>query len=199
MLEESESLVENSLHPKIPFLFLVLLGLGIVGGGIYFWWTPQSRMENTPHPVRSTSTQFSSSSIFVDINGAVVTPGLYRFSLPVRLADVLERAGGLKPGADLQYVAEKLDLARKVKDEEKIYIPFKGQSIVPISQQEAVNPDLLSVNTATLDQLQNLPGISLKRATLIVHSRPFVSLDEFQQKLKLPAKSFQKIVPLISL
>ncbi len=140
-------------------------------------------------------------AIYVDLSGAVKNPGLYHVFLPARVADVLKQAGGLREDADLKYISEKLDLAKKVKDEEKIYIPFQGQSLVGFTQDDnaASGMDLLSVNTSSASQLQDLPGISRKKALLIVNNRPYLSLKDFQQKNKLSAGAYQKIENLISL
>ncbi len=176
---------------------LIALVISVVAG--YFLGKGEQK-SSTVTPVSHSSSSVSFfGAIYVDINGAVKKPGLYHLSLPIRVADVINQAGGLVSGADLKYVAEKLDLARKVKDEEKIYIPFKGEALPPFSQQEDGGNNLVSINTASSDQLQTLPSISKKRADAIIRLRPYSSVDDFRQKTKISTKIFQEIQALISL
>lgn len=119
--------------------------------------------------------------VTVDISGAVQHPGLYRVIASHRIADVVMLSGGFTSRGDFSYIAQKIDLAKKIRDEEKIYIPFKGKRWSQLNQEEN-STSLISINTATSDQLNQLPGISKKRAEQIIQRRPYASFTEFQQK-----------------
>src|SRR5690625_4202631 len=61
--------------------------------------------------------------IMVHISGQVKRPGLVELKAGMRLKDAIDQAGGLKEAADM----DRINLARKLSDEEKIYIPAKGE------------------------------------------------------------------------
>lgn len=63
--------------------------------------------------------------IYIHITGFVNSPGVLEMEDGKRLSDAIEKAGGLKEGADIKY----LNLAKKILDGEKIYIPNKEEVI----------------------------------------------------------------------
>lgn len=65
--------------------------------------------------------------IQVEINGAVKKPGIYAISSTDRLGDLIELAEGLHADADREYVQNKLNLAERLQDELKIYIPYRQE------------------------------------------------------------------------
>jgi DNA uptake protein ComE-like DNA-binding protein len=64
--------------------------------------------------------------IVVDISGAVVNPGIYKLNGDSRVGDLLLLASGMSPDASVQYISRKLNLAQKLEDSQKIYIPFES-------------------------------------------------------------------------
>jgi len=66
-------------------------------------------------------------TIFVDLEGAVEKPGLYELPAGARINDLLIRAGGLSARADRDWVERNLNLAQKLADGVKIYIPRRGE------------------------------------------------------------------------
>jgi competence ComEA-like helix-hairpin-helix protein len=65
--------------------------------------------------------------ITVQILGAVEAPGVYQLNFSHRLGDLFKLAGGLVEDADQQYVIRNFNLAQRLKDEQRIYIPFKQE------------------------------------------------------------------------
>jgi competence protein ComEA len=63
--------------------------------------------------------------IVVDISGAVEKPGLYKLGVSSRVGDVVNAAGGISKDASLEYVSKNLNLAQKLEDTQKIYVPFE--------------------------------------------------------------------------
>lgn len=127
-------------------------------------------------------------TIAVDVEGEVVRPGLIELEVggdrEVRVADVLEAAGGLLPTADTEYVERNLNLASVVSDGMKLYVPKKGLS----NEGAATNPasDKVNVNTAGLSVLTTLKGIGEARAKAIIDNRPYASLTDLKTRAKLP-------------
>jgi competence protein ComEA len=98
--------------------------------------------------------------------GAVRKPGVYALPLGSRVSDLLAAAGGATPDADLDQV----NLAARVGDGERIYLPRKGESAPGISGAGPPSTPL-DLNTATAEQLDALPGVGPSTAAAIVEHR----------------------------
>jgi competence protein ComEA len=134
------------------------------------------------------STPTTVESIVVHAAGAVRAPGLYPLAKGSRVADVLEVAGGVADGADLNRV----NLAALVSDSERIFIPFIGVPIPgPTSGATGAQSGgggaidksgPVNLNTATEEELDDLPGIGPTTAAAIVNHREkvgrFASVDD---------------------
>jgi competence protein ComEA len=119
--------------------------------------------------------------LVVDIVGAVRRPGLYRLGQGARIADAVARAGGATRKADLALI----NLAAPLADGEQVVVPSRGAAvagagIAPGATGAASGPVHLS--TATLEQLDALPGIGPVTAQKILDYRQnhgaFTSVDE---------------------
>lgn len=111
-------------------------------------------------------------SFYVDISGAVNSPGVYKANEKTRLFQVIEKAGGLSEDADIDAVNQ----ASFVKDGDKILIPSKSQS--SDSQEgssggdEGITADgKVNLNKATKEQLMSLNGIGQVMADRILEYR----------------------------
>lgn len=139
--------------------------------------------KGSEHEERQTET-----ALFVDIQGAVLKPGVYSFSSKdPRLQDALVAAGGLSDQADRDWIAKQLNLASKLKDGMKLYIPSVHEN------QSQASLTLLNLNTAAMSQLEELPGIGSKTAEKIIQERPFTSIDELVEKKLVSEKTYEKI------
>jgi len=118
--------------------------------------------------------------VVVDVVGAVRRPGLYRLRSGSRVADALARAGGRTAKADL----EQVNLAAPVADGEQVVVPSKSKAGgAPTTAAASRTPAApVQLSTATLEQLDALPGIGPVTAQKILDYRSqhgaFSSVDE---------------------
>jgi len=145
------------------------------------------------------------SKIIIDIEGAVISPGVYEVSSDSRIKDVLIKAGGLSSDANREWVSKNLNLANKVKDGGKIYIPKIGGSVstgtksttsikgTTGGESETESGELINVNTASLEELDTLSGIGPVTAQKIIDGRPYGSIEELVEKKVVGSSLFEKI------
>ena len=108
--------------------------------------------------------------LVVDVAGAVRRPGLYNLRAGSRINDAIAAAGG--PTAKAQLAA--VNLAAPVADGEQIVVPGRGAGGVSAASPPAVgsSPSApLDLNSATLEQLESLPGIGPVTAQKILDYR----------------------------
>lgn len=124
----------------------------------------------------------SAGSVVVDVEGAVTTPGVHQLAAGSLVDDALAAAGGLVPAADLDRVARELNRADKLKDHQKIYVPFAAErasvgtstgasSAGTVGAAADSGTELINLNTATAADLDKLPGVGPSTAQKIIDYR----------------------------
>jgi competence protein ComEA len=155
--------------------------------------------------------------VVVSVVGLVHTPGLVTLAPGARIADALKAAGGSTDGADTMG----LNMARQVDDGEQIVVgiaPVKGQPAVlgssvspgsagPGTPSSTPRPAKgaptapINLNTATVDQLDTLPGVGPVRAAAIVAWRnahgKFTSVDQLGEVDGIGPGRLEKLRPLV--
>jgi competence protein ComEA len=125
----------------------------------------------------------ASPRLVVHVVGAVRHPGLYELPSRSRTADAVERAGGATRAADLSLV----NLAAPVSDGAQVVVPARAPApagaLPPAAGEAAGAPQgPVHLNTATLEQLDALPGVGPVTAQKILDYRQkhgaFSSLDD---------------------
>ena len=161
-------------RPGIDYRILNFL-LACVGGALAVWIavTMPTCGDVAPHVTVSARPE---QPVTVCVRGAVTRPGIYRLPPQTRLYEVLQQAGGALPDADISG----LNTARRVHDEELILVPTHTAAPPP-----GAAPGLVDLNTAPVEVLSQVPGMSRSIAERIVAWRirygAFRSVDELSQ------------------
>lgn len=199
------------------------IGLAMIVGGIVFEYINQTRsvsnlensanarefdkiVENKQATVAGVNTLVKVRTIKIDVSGSVMKPGVVEIPYDSRIQDVLITAGGLSPKADRTYVSRNINLAQKVADGSKIYIPAIGEvkNITKLTQGELVNSantnsTLVNINSASEAQLDSLSGIGSVTAGKIILGRPYQDVSELTSKKIVGVAVFEKIKDKISI
>lgn len=159
---------------------VLLLAALLVGGR--FLARAGASSESAPPAALEVEAPARAPKLLVHVVGAVRRPGLYRLREGSRVADAVERAGGSTPRADL----ELLNLAAPVVDGTQVVVPRRAPPSAPPGASEPAAAGSagapLHLNTATAEQLDELPGVGPVTAAKIVEYREkhgaFASVDE---------------------
>lgn len=170
--------------------------------------TTRANLASLTPTVQPTSTPDGILKVF--ITGAVTRPGVYEMHEGDRIIDAVKVAGGFTEAAD----QDRVDQAQRVRDEMRIDIPVKAPSLpagtLPDQNQPSVVQPVstasptdarLNVNTASVADLEKLPGIGGVLAQRMVDYRAkngsFRNLDDLRKVTGLTNSVIEKIKDLI--
>src|SRR3990172_13257303 len=188
-IQEEDTFGQDQRLKLLVFgLFFGGLFLLAVGGGIFLFRNSESSDEIEIISA-SQGEALQGQRIVVHVDGAVSKPGVYEMSADSRVSDAVSAAGNLADNADMSRV----NLAAKVADGQKIYIPNIGEGVgVGEAGVEGVQ-SLININTATESQLDTLPGVGPATAQKIIPSRPYSSPEELLGKKAVGQSVYEKI------
>lgn len=189
----------------IPIL-LAVIGLIMLVYGLIGLLASKSSDDIVLEKAAGNENQINQGKIVIDIEGAVISPGVYDLPKDSRIKDVVIKAGGLSQNADREWFAKNINLAAKLADGTKLYIPFQGESISSDSQSvmgasnlDGFSAGLININTASESQLDTLAGIGPATASKIIKNRPYQSIEELVSKKAVGSKVFENIKEKISI
>lgn len=175
----------------------LLAVIGVVGGyGVAMRARPASTSVALAEPTGAP--ERAARRIYVHVGGAVREPGLYRLREGSRVDDALRAAGGLLEDAD----PDALNLAARVKDGDKVLVPSRsGQGEAAAAGMGAaaggMQGALVNLNTATLAELETLPGIGPALAQRILDYRErnggFRTVEDLLEVPGIGAKKFEEL------
>lgn len=183
---------------------VVLLIGGVISSGIIDkTFLKSSKQLSPPSPVGEVSGIRKSIEVKVDVSGAVASPGVYALSPDARIEDALKIAGGVTKAADPVFLSKTINLAQKVVDGMKIYVPSAGevpQSTVASAQTGASTnqPSPININTASMADLDKLSGVGEITAQKIIDNRPYGGIEELVTKKAVSRSVYEKIKDMIS-
>ena len=199
--------MDSSLARYRPYMAMLFLFLVVLAGTIWALRRPEPAaltiITPTPRPTPTTVL------LTVDVRGAVAKPGVYTLTAGSRVQDALAQAGDVLPNAETRT----LNLARKVNDGEQIYVPTVGEATVPPPATSGKSAPAnaptktpigrINLNTATLEELDVLPGIGPSIAQRIIDYRnqngAFKQIEDLKKVRGIGDALFSQIKDLVTL
>lgn len=178
----------------LGFFGLILFVYGLIG-----LFGTSAKQDDIVFESSSQADSKVQTQIVVDVEGAVESPGVYHVNSESRVQDAVIAAGGLSAQADREWVEKNINLAAKLKDGVKIYIPPLRQGFVgQASTLGEMSSNLININTASQGELESLPGIGPVTAQKIIEGRQYGSIEDLLDKKIVKSSVFEKIKEKIS-
>lgn len=193
-------------HKWIVIILCILVG-------IYFLWPiitegstimpDSSVLAADTSKVNSTANQDSNSistnndavpndeenTVIVYVTGAIQSPGLYKVPSRSTIGDVIKKAGGVLPYGDI----ESINLAENVQSGQHIHIRFNFHG----NPESLLRNQKVNINTATIKELDSLPGIGPTMAKRIDEYRQskgaFTSIEDIKHVKGISDGVFKKL------
>jgi competence protein ComEA len=131
--------------------------------------------------------------INVYVSGAVYKPDVYALPLGSLVKDAVAKAGGATAEADLDHV----NLALKLSDQMQVYVPRKGETVPSGKTPTPALTGPININTASVEELDRLPGIGPSIAQAIIDYRtangPFKKIEDINDVKGIGDALFAKI------
>jgi competence protein ComEA len=161
--------------------------IGLLAGGVI--WLAASHPRGEPVTLLPTPMP---GMLTVYVSGAVASPGVFTLPDGSRVDDAVQAAGGFAPGAE----AERINLAVLLEDGQQIDVPG-------IVNTNHINAGRVNINTATVSELDALPGIGPTTAQTIVDYRlehgEFQIIEDIQKVPGIGPATYNRIKDYITL
>ena len=152
----------------------------------------------------ATTTVPPDTAIVVHVAGAVERPGIVELRGGARVVDAIVAAGGALAEAEL----DRLNLAAPVADGQRVAVPRVGEPTPPVDASTGGASDgavaqPVNLNTATVAELETLPGIGPTLAAAIVAERErlggFRAVDDLQRVRGIGEQRYARLRDLVTL
>jgi len=167
----------------------VLVTIAVAAGVLLTWWLLSERPRtSSPDAVTLAATPGSASpsgadpsaagELVIDVEGKVKNPGIVTLPAGSRVHEAIAEAGGVRGKVD----TSRLNMARVLTDGEQILVGVEPAPGDPAAGEASATGARISLASATLEQLDTLPGIGPVTAQAILDHRsehgPFTSVDD---------------------
>lgn len=206
-------------------LILVTIPIIIILLTFNFLNNENTEIEEEPIIEKETKKEPEKKKIKVDIKGQINAKGVYELEYGQRVSDLIEKAGGLTRNADTSllnlskilkdemvviiYSKEEVQkLKNSQKEKEECICPKENDACLTNEADETLisskkdttkekSQTKISINTATLEQLQTLTGIGESKAKAIISYREkngnFKTIEEIKEVSGIGDSIFEKI------
>ena len=150
----------------------------------------------------------SATLVVVDVQGAVLRPGVLRLVAGSRVGDAIEAAGGYGPRVDAERAARELNLAAPLSDGDRILVPSRDDPATAVGDPSGPAPGaggsgrgLVDVNRASAEELDTLPGVGPVTVQKIIDARaeqPFASVEDLLNRKVVGKSTFDKLRDLVT-
>lgn len=168
----------DNKQKKLTLLGILLLGCLLTSAAAD--WAQGNKEPLAAPPPSYTDSEIKQTKIKIYVSGAVLEPGLYDLPVGSRAWQAVEAAGGLREDANM----EKVNLAKKLKDGNQVNVPAlkaaagknsSGYGGKPSAEARAeknyASSGRVNLNTATVEELDALPGVGPAMARRIIELR----------------------------
>lgn len=194
----------------------IIIGIiiAVICIGIYIYTKNQNNIEISTYEDIENINQISNqkneekiinepkNKIKIHIAGAVEKEGIVEIEEESRIQDAIEEAGGLKENANLI----KINLAKKLEDGEKIYIPYQGEEneeSVSEADESGKKETQININTAGITELTQIPGVGAATAQKIIDYRQkngkYKTIEEIKNVSGIGEAKYEKIKEYIKI
>lgn len=198
------------------YALIAAVALAVLGvAGVAIWATlpqggvtldlakgPNAAVNAFADPSLGTVVATAGPDLIVDVEGAVVDPGVHSVPAGGRVADAIAAAGGYSTEVDIAAAASALNLAERLTDGQKIHVPARGElTTLPVGATQpptGATGGLIDINHATPGELESLPGIGPVTAAKIIAARPFGAIDELDSRGVVGPSVMEQIRDLIT-
>lgn len=185
---------DRKLKYKIALLLIILVGA--TGMHLKSSNADTIKLEKTQKATVKEDAH-NTEEFYIDISGAVNSPGVYKVKKKTRVFELIEKAGGLKEDANL----DALNQAEFVQDGQKIVIPSNGGGEINDEKNEDTsNGGMININLADKSKLMELPGVGDAIAQRIIDYRKghrFSKIEDLKQVKGIGEATFNKLKGMI--
>lgn len=187
--------MRQTLKKLLNFLLILLLITSIIvlTGSLYLSYKSEGKITFT----KEVPKQGELFKNYAYISGEVKNPGVYEITEQTRIIDLVNLAGGFTENVDPNFLNSDLNLSALVKNEDHVFIKAKGNTNQEVAIQSSLT-ELVNINTASMADLMELPGVGESTAQKIIDARPFATIEGLLDVPGIGESKFNQMKDLIS-